>query len=136
MLAQFPFPQTRPLERQSVDALYATGYWLLSEERIRPAIDVFRTLIVVAPGDERGWLGLGEAHERTDDLGTAEALYALAHRAVPDSARCLLARARVLRALDRTDQVADLLEAAAELAAAASDDDLAGLIASEARRIA
>jgi cytochrome c-type biogenesis protein CcmH/NrfG len=136
MLASFPFAQSPPLARQSIDALYATGYWLLSQERLRPAIDVFRTLVVVAPGDERGWLGLGEAHERTADLRTAEALYALARRSVPTSARCILARARALVALDRTDRVSELLEEAAELAAASGDEELARLISAEAKRIA
>jgi hypothetical protein len=122
-------------ERQAVAALYATGHWLLSVDCPRAALDVFRTMLLVAPGDERAWLGLGRAHEELDGTETAGRLYALARRAVPASCRCHLAHARVLARLERHDDARAALDAAQQIADKCSDEELAGLVETERGRL-
>jgi hypothetical protein len=80
-----------------VETLYALGHWLLEQEREGDAIHVFRTMLFVAPSDERSWLGLTQAHDRLGATAIARELHSLADRAVPRSFRCPLARARFLR---------------------------------------
>jgi hypothetical protein len=121
---------------QAIAALYATGYWLLSVDCPRAALDVFRTLILIAPGDERGWLGLGRAHEELDSLEIAGHLYALAARAAPRSCRCHIAHARVLERLGLHTNARAALDAAEQVAGSPwSDDQLAILIEAERQRL-
>jgi Flp pilus assembly protein TadD len=124
---------SHPVERQAVEALYATGHWLLSLDRLRPALDVFRTLTIVAPGDERGWLGLGQTHEKLEDERTAEGLYRLACQTLPDSVRCRVAHARALRAIGDTEGATELLEQAADMASDGDDDELVQIVRFERR---
>ncbi len=131
----------RSVSRQSaVDAMYATAHWLLGRGRAADAAKVFRTLIQAAPRDERGWLGLGECHERIGQRRVAAELYgagsfvAGAEGAAP-SVRCLLARARVLVALGREEGAAQAIQTAARAAEAQGDEELAALVASEERRL-
>jgi tetratricopeptide (TPR) repeat protein len=121
-------PHARETERQAIAALYATGYWLLSVDSPRAAVDVFRTMIVVAPADERGWLGLGQVHEQLDGPETAVRLYAVACRAAPTSSRCHVARARLLARLGRKDEALSELDSAQEIAEALHDQELIEVI--------
>jgi hypothetical protein len=122
-------------ERQAVTALYATGHWLLSIDRARAALDVFRTLILVAPTDERGWLGLGEAHERLDGPEIAAHLYRVGCRAAPRSSRCQVARARVLARLDLREEARAALDAAQAIAESRRDDPMIELVDAERTRL-
>ena len=66
-----------PAERASaVEGLYATGHWLLSQDRFANAADVLRAMTLVAPEDERGWVALGAAHEGVAQLEVAKEIYA------------------------------------------------------------
>ncbi|NVL83730.1 tetratricopeptide repeat protein, partial [Escherichia coli] len=59
----------------SVEALYATGHWLLTAERFADAAIVFRMMAVAAPSDERAWLALGSCHEGIGQVAIAASLY-------------------------------------------------------------
>jgi hypothetical protein len=131
----------RDTSRQSaIDAIYATGHWLLGRERTAEAARVFRTMILAAPRDERGWLGLGECHERIRQPRIAAELYGAGSVCAgptvdTQSVRCLLARARALVALDREADAAHAVHVAAQAAEAQGDEELAALVASEQRRL-
>jgi Flp pilus assembly protein TadD len=115
----------------TVEAIYATGHYLLEQERFADAAKVLRVMLHAAPSDERGWLALGECHERIDQPRIALELYGTGCAIAAPSVRCQLARARVLRALDR-DAEADVAMEAAELAAdQRQDEDLVALVERE-----
>jgi len=96
----------------AVNALYATGTWLLDQDRARDAVFVFRAMLVGAPSDERGWIGLAATHEALGQPDVALELYDVGALAAK-SARCLVGRARLLRAHDRNDEAAEAIENAA-----------------------
>jgi tetratricopeptide (TPR) repeat protein len=113
----------------TVEAIYATGHWLLQEERFAQAASVFRVMLLAAPADERGWLALGQCHEGAGHLRIALEMYGTGAMVGTSPVRCLLARARVLRALDRdaeADQAIETAEAAAE-----QNEDLLALVERE-----
>lgn len=120
-------------KQESADALYGVGHWLLEQERSEDAMHVFRTMLVLAPTDERAWLGLGACHENMNEPEKAARLYALAPRACAAPVRVAVALGRVLRKLDRDADADDAFATAAELADAAGDVELATLVAVEAR---
>jgi hypothetical protein len=101
--------------QHATEALYATGCWLLESHRAADAKHVFRALVMAAPLDERGWLGLGLCHESTDEDADAIALYRLG-AANTRSVRCLVATARVLRRAGDDAGADDSLDAAERLA--------------------
>jgi len=112
---------------ETSDALYATGLWLLENERTDDAALVFRTLLLSDQDDERGWLGLGACHERKEQLHVARALYALGTEHTT-SARCPLALALVLRA-QGDDRLADTqLDLALDRAERAGDATIAAAV--------
>jgi Flp pilus assembly protein TadD len=116
-------------EADAVEALYATGHWLLSVERLSEAKDVFRTMLVIAPRDERGWLGLGHAHEGLADVVSAAKLYALASATLPTSVRCRVAYGRIMKSAGHLDAADDALCSALDLAD--GDDELCRLVEHE-----
>jgi lipopolysaccharide biosynthesis regulator YciM len=118
------------ITKAAIDALYATGVWLLEEHRARDAMDIFRAMLLSAPNDERGWLGLGTAHEAVGEIEVAVQLYALCARAAHPG-RCDVARARALRSLDRDDEAATALDDAERFIDHCDDDDVRALIMHE-----
>jgi hypothetical protein len=128
-------PRARPT---TVEAIYATAHWLLARERAADAAKVFRVLLRVAPRDERGWLGLGECHERIDQMRVAAELYGagsvIAGGVGSISVRCLLARARTLSKLGRSADIDWILDTAEHAAAAQENEELVALVAAERRR--
>jgi hypothetical protein len=142
-LAQFTAFVRGPREasrESAIDAIYATGHWLLGRDRTAEAAKLFRTMILAAPRDERGWLGLGECHERIRQPRIAAELYGAGSvvagptESIP-SVRCLLARARALVALDRESDAAQAVHEAAQAAEAEGNEELEALVASERRRL-
>jgi hypothetical protein len=121
----------------TVEGVYAAGHFLLSSERIPEAAGAFRVMLKMAPRDERGWLGLGECHERASQLRVAMELYGVGSVASAGqgrvSVRCLLARARVLFKLGH--DVDHVLQVAQLAAASAGNDELEALVAREQRRL-
>ncbi len=118
----------------AIEALYATGHWLYSQQRIAHAITVFRAMIHLAPRDERGWLALGACHETQDQADIALELYAAATAVAGSAARCELARARIWRARGQDAEARGAVEEAARIADETHDDDLRKLVAAERRR--
>jgi len=118
----------------AVEALYATGHWLYSQQRIAHALTVFRAMIHIAPRDERGWLALGACHEAQEQHDIALELYGAASAIAKTAPRCELARARILRARGMEAEARDALEQAARVAEDLRDEDLRVLVAAERRR--
>ena len=123
-----PFWPSTP--RSAVDALYATGYFLLIEQQVVHARSVFRGMIHLAPDDERGWLALGACYE-TQHPDLALRLYDGARQSTWHAPRCEVARARILRSRGRASEARDALARAARAARQIRDADLNALIASE-----
>jgi tetratricopeptide (TPR) repeat protein len=116
----------------TLEALYATGHWLIALDRHRDALSLFRTMLLVDARDERGWLALATCHEALDEPEKAIALYLLAASACEDGAlRCTIARARLHRALGSTAEAVDAYREAARLAEANEHDELAAVVAAE-----
>jgi predicted Zn-dependent protease len=123
----------------AADAVYATAHWLLSRERATDAARVFRVMIQIAPHDERGWLGLGECHERIGQMRVAAELYGAASVVTGGvrsaSVRCLVARARAMSKLGREHDVVRMLDDAERAAAEQGDESLIELVSNERRRL-
>ncbi len=134
---QLPEPRPAASRDAAVEAIYAAGHWLLVRERVAEAAKVFRLLLRAAPKDERGWLGLGECHERVTQPRVAIELYGAgsiaAGRNGSTSVRCLLARARAQFKLG-TD-AGETLAAASTAAAEQDDEELMALVAHERSRL-
>lgn len=129
-------PQDTPSQpnhdaRRGIDALYATGHWLVTRDRPEDAACVFRAMTLLAPGDERAWLGLSACHEATGQPSLALEIYGTAQALLPGSVRCRLARARLLRSLGREEDAEYALDGASEVAAGLADDELMSLVAGE-----
>ncbi len=118
-----------------VEKLYATGHWLLGEERFEDAAQVFRVMLQLVPTDERAWLGLGECHRRADQPNIALELFAMGGAAAEPAPRCFVACARVLKSLGRDAEADTAYERAAELATGCCDDDLLKQIQIEMRSL-
>lgn len=113
------------------DTLYALGHWLVEQARTDDAAHVYRTLLMTAPDDERGWLGLAFVHEARGEDELADGLYLLAEKAVPTSFRAALARARLRRRVDAGDGIDEAFERAIDLARSAGEEDAAASIRHE-----
>jgi len=121
------------MSSQAIEALYATGHWLLSNTRHAEAAQVFRVMTLTKPDDERGWLALGACHEAIGQGRLAIELYRIASIAAAPAVRCTIARGRALRALDSTDDAMDAFDTAHELAMSAGELELADLAMVERR---
>jgi tetratricopeptide (TPR) repeat protein len=118
---------------RALDALYATGHWLLTSDRPADGAAVFRGMLVLAPNDERAWLGLGACHETLSQTRLALDIYGTALAMSRTAVRARLARARLLARLDRDDEAAEALLDAEEAAATLGDECLIALVAGERR---
>ena len=115
---------------QAVDALYATGHWLLAQERFKDAADVFRAMATAKPEDERGWLGLGQAHEGAKHVVVAKEMY-VTGVTLAKSGRCAVALARVLREHGKDAEASEAIDYADSIASDNDDETLAALVAYE-----
>jgi len=125
------FRREPPSPTETIEKLYSVGHWLLEQERYADAALAFRTMLRSAPTDERSWLALGACHERAGQLRIALELYGAGTAVVPTSVRCQVARARVLRELNRDAQVQDAIEKALELAREVGDEELVRIVEAE-----
>lgn len=87
-------------DTQTVDALYAIGLHLLGEDRILEAADVFRALMLQAPRDERGWLGLTECHRVRGEIWMGRELLGVASLLVGTTPRIELAQRALSASLE------------------------------------
>jgi|HubBroStandDraft_1064217.scaffolds.fasta_scaffold280172_1 Flp pilus assembly protein TadD len=120
-------------EKGGIEALYATGHWLLSEDRAADGACVFRAMALLAPTDERSWLGLGACHEALEQPDLALKMYGTGSALARPCVRCDLARVRLLRAAAKDDEAEAILERAAESAESSSDEVLVALVLAERR---
>ncbi len=111
-----------------VAALYRTAHHLLQTGDPRRAASIFRTMITVAPGDERGWLGLGVCHEQVDQPEVAIEVYRSASFVLARGARCELAAYRLLVEHGGDEEAADFMLAQAREHA---DDELLEVVEAE-----
>jgi hypothetical protein len=116
---------------RALDALYATGHWLLSRDRVHDAASVFRGMAVLAPDDERPWLALGACHEALKQTQLALDVYAAGQTLTRPAVRSRLARARILTLLGRDDEADESLVSAEEIAHRVGDDELVALVSQE-----
>ncbi len=84
-------------EPNVVESLYSGGYLLAQRRLFREASALFRLLITVAPGEARGWIGLGFCHEALGHIDAARRFYATGSVLSEDGAPCL----RSLESLER-----------------------------------
>jgi tetratricopeptide (TPR) repeat protein len=127
-------PPAPPGALAAVEAFYAAGHWLYTQERFDDAVTVFRAVIRLAPHDERGWLALGACNEALDRHDVALELYDEARRVASTAPRCGLARARILRVRGMHDDAREAFAEAEQAALQMDDDELCALIAAERRR--
>lgn len=127
----------RALERdQAIEALYATGHWLLGLARYADAAVVFRVMTVAAPNDERSWLALGACHEAVGQTDIAAALYEIGSSVAAPTVRCAVAHARALRTLGRECEAQEVAGHALEVADELADAELRSLALRELRAAA
>lgn len=112
---------------QALEALYATGHWLLSQTRFKDAADVFRAMAQTQPDDERAWLGLGQAHESANQPVVAKEMY-VTGVTLARGGRCAIALARLLREFGHDDSAAEAIDFAAQVADEREDESLAALV--------
>jgi hypothetical protein len=115
---------------QAIEALYATGHWLLGQDRFKDAADVYRAMAKASPEDERGWLGLGQAHEGAGQTIIAREMY-LTGVTLAHGGRCAIALARVLREMGDDADAAEVIDFADAVAKDTDDDALASLVSYE-----
>jgi len=115
---------------QAIEALYATGHWLLGQARCKDAAEVFRAMATAKPEDERAWLGLGQAHEAAKQLVIAKEMY-VTGVTLASGGRCAIALARVLRELGHDAEAAEAVDFAESVAKEQDDDALAALVSYE-----
>jgi predicted Zn-dependent protease len=120
--------------RATLETLYATGMWLRGQNRARDAMHVFRTMMMVDPTDERGWLALGRCHEDVGETDRASKLYALAQHACGRALRCRLAQAILVRSAGHHDVASREFAEIEQLARSVDDEQVAALAAWEGER--
>ncbi len=115
-----PFLPTQPDRSVVVERCYASAYDALMADNDQAANRLFMAMALMAPRDERAWIGLAVVRERRGDVAAAAGLYGLGATLAPSSAWCHLGRARNLALLGKS-QMASRSFDAAEMA---SDDPL------------
>jgi Flp pilus assembly protein TadD len=125
-------PPADPVDaKRGIEALYATGHWLLTQDRPADAACVFRAMALLAPQDERSWLALGACHEALGQSERALQMYGTGRVLARPSVRCDIARSRLLRTKDRDHEADAVLEHASETAEGLDDQVLIELVAAE-----
>ena len=129
-------PSEFPLvdRKRATDALYATAHLLVEQEKPAHASGVFRAMALLAPTDERAWLGLGACHEALGQSLIALEMYGTGRMLSRTPVRLEVARSRLLRRLGRDREADDALDRAETLAASETDESLAALVADERSR--
>jgi tetratricopeptide (TPR) repeat protein len=129
-----PAARTHRPPPDAVEAFYAAGHWLYTQDRFADAATVFRAIIRLAPHDERGWLALGACHEALERHDVALELYDQARRVASAAPRCGIAQARIFRARGQDSDAREAFAEAARLAEQIDDEELHALVAAERSR--
>jgi uncharacterized protein HemY len=104
------------MESSVPDALYAGGMWMLERDRALDAAHFFRAMLLAAPTDQRGWLGLATCHELLGQDEEAQDIYLAGTLAAEERGRCMVALSRLARRRGDPDKAERILDEAAELA--------------------
>ena len=110
------------------ERVYATAYEALENDQIEAAERYFALLALMAPRDERAWIGLAVTRERRGDVPMAAARYLLGSAFAPNSTWCHFGRARALRCLGRAAEAEQALD---EAEATTDDAALLEIISAE-----
>lgn len=102
------------LRHRGVEALYAAGHWFLCARVLDKAEVVFQALMLAAPEDARGWLGVGACYEERQEPEAAFEMYELGLGVAGVKSALLAAQARVLFLLDREEEANERLARAEE----------------------
>lgn len=113
------------------ELVYCRGFALHAEGRYAEAADAFRVMLQIAPTDERGWLALGDCHEKAGQQRVALEIYGAGSIAAQPAPRCLISQFRVLHDLGRFVE-ADAVLNDAELLSA-EDEQLSKIVSDERR---
>lgn len=95
------------------ESLYASAFEMRVIDPFR-AVALFHLLSKLAPTDERGWLGVGACHEALNADDIALSVYTFG-QAAARSARCVVARARMLVKIGRDADAEDVVDHALSL---------------------
>jgi tetratricopeptide (TPR) repeat protein len=125
---------TDDTEQRGIEALYHRGFRLHAEERYEDASAFFRAMLRTAPTDERGWLGLGDCHQKLGQHRVALELYSAGTIAAEPAPRCLLSRFRALYDMNRTTDAQHAYDRAIQIATLQEDDALVSILQSERRK--
>jgi tetratricopeptide (TPR) repeat protein len=117
--------------RHAIELLYRDGFRLHKEERYIEASALFRTMLRVAPTDERGWLALGDCHEKLGQRKIALELYSAGSVAADPAPLCLLSRFRTLYDMSQHEEARRAYGRAFEIATAIGDETLLSRIEKE-----
>ena len=114
------------------ELVYCRGFALHADGRYAEAAEAFRVMLQIAPTDERGWLALGDCHEKVGQERVALEIYGAGTVAAQPAPRCLISQFRILYDLGCFTE-ADTVLCDAELLAA--DDEQLSRIVSDERRV-
>jgi tetratricopeptide (TPR) repeat protein len=112
------------------ERVYATAFEALEQDQLEAAERYFALLALLAPRDERAWIGLAVSRERQEDWSMAAARYLVGTALVPDSTWCHVGRAR---ALSRLGRFVESEQAFDDASACADDDALLTMVDGERR---
>jgi tetratricopeptide (TPR) repeat protein len=119
--------------RPAIEALYRKGFELHARERYAEASAVFRAMLRAAPTDERGWLALGDCHEKLGQHRIALELYSAGTIAAEPAPRCSLSRFRALYDLNCKSAAESAYDHSLQIAKSLQDGALISTIQNERR---
>jgi len=120
-------------EQFGIEALYQKGFTLHAEDRFGEAAAFFRAMLRAAPTDERGWLALGNCHEKIGQHRVALELYSAGSIAARPAPRCQLSRFRALYDMSRFSDAQVAYDEAMKTIALCGDDALVSILEGERR---
>jgi tetratricopeptide (TPR) repeat protein len=115
------------------DILYQNGYRLHAEERYPEAAAIFATMLRASPTDERGWLALGDCHEKLGQRRIALELYSAGSIAAAPAPRCELSRFRALYDWHHVSEAQHAYDQALRIATVLGDETLFSIVENERR---
>lgn len=116
-----------------VEILYQRGFRLYTLGQYAEATDFFRAMLHAAPTDERGWLALGDCHERLGQERVALELYSAGSIAAHPAPRCLISRFRALYDVNRPLDAQVAYDEAMQIAVFRGDEVLVSILEEERR---
>jgi tetratricopeptide (TPR) repeat protein len=121
-------------EQCAIEAFYKEGFRLLADERYEAAAAFFHAMLQTAPTDERGWVALGECHERLGQPRIALELYSAGSIAARPAPRCLLSRFRALYDMNQFSEAQCAYDQALQIAASRGDETFGFVLENERRQ--